>query len=134
MIDEFIQKFDTQREAIKDKIRKKGHPCYVDLVRFVCKAITDDDSRTPDPDRITCIDDGDYQGTLLFVIASGGYQPDTYWAVKVSYGSCSGCDTLQHIQEDGPYDGPITDSQVDQYFTLCLHIIQQMVEIGGDSV
>ena len=40
----------------------------------------------PGLERIHRIDDGDYQGTLVFVIGGKGYQLSTYWYVKVSYG------------------------------------------------
>lgn len=45
---------------------------------------------------ITVIDDGDYQGTLMFLIPKDYYQPSEsdYLLTFVSYGSCSVCDTL----------------------------------------
>jgi len=73
------------------------------------------------------IDDGDYQGVLLFVIASGGYQPSEYWTTSVWYGSCSGCDTFQSIMEDSDYDRRIND-----YMTLALHITQKLKKIELD--
>ena len=71
---------------------------------------------------ILSIDHGDYQGTLLFIIAASGYQPNKYWFVKVDYGSCSGCDTLEGIRCYS--DGPPSDAQVADYMTLALHILQ----------
>ena len=56
------------------------------------------------------------------MIAAGGYQPWEYWYVKVGYGSCSGCDTLEGIR-DYP-DEPPTKEQIDAYMTLALHIVQ----------
>jgi hypothetical protein len=75
-----------------------------------------------------CIDDGDYQGTLLFLIPEDTYQPDNYYYVKVEYGSCSGCDTLESIR-DYDSDTP-NDEQVKDYMTLCLHIIQKFKKLG----
>ena len=76
----------------------------------------------PDLERIHRIDDGDYQGTLVFVIGGKGYQLSTYWYVKVSYGSCSGCDTLEAIRE---YGGDLPKpQQVEDYMKLALHIVQ----------
>lgn len=73
------------------------------VVEMLAAAI--DECDAPHPERIHQIDDGDYQGTLIFVIGAGGYQPSRYWYVKVGYGSCSGCDTLQAIrgyEDDAP--------------------------------
>lgn len=74
--------------------------------------------------KMTVIDDGDWQGTLLFVIPENTYTPDAteYIYTYVYYGSCSGCDTLQGIHVYGS-DKP-NDSQVKEYMTLCLHILQ----------
>ena len=58
---------------------------------------------------------------MLFVI--GGYG-DNYWYVKVNYGSCSGCDTFQSIRMYS--DEPLTKQEVDDYMTLCLHIVQRL--------
>ena len=99
------------------------------MVREVIKVVTTDDYNAIDPERIHQIDDGDYQGTLLFVIAARSYQPDDYWFVKVGYGSCSGCDTLQAINYSLD-DNPPTDDQVSQYMTLALHIVQGLKFMG----
>ncbi len=80
-----------------------------------------------DPERIHRIDDGDYQGTLVFVIGASGYQPSTYWYVTVGYGSCSGCDTLEAIRFYG--DDPPTSQQVTDYATLAPHIVEGLREM-----
>lgn len=129
MIDKFIERFDLKREEIKEKFRKEPPSTYESIVRTVIEAITSDDYGSPDPDRIHSIDDGDYQGTLVFVIAAEGYQPSTYWYVKVGYGSCSGCDTLASIRDEGSWDEPPTESQVNQYMTLATHILQGLKEM-----
>ncbi|HSH24992.1 MAG TPA: hypothetical protein VLA13_05585, partial [Massilibacterium sp.] len=91
----------------------------------------DDYSGTPDPERIHSIDDGDYEGTLVFVIAEKGYQPHEYWYVRVWYGSCSGCDTLQRLEGRGD---EIPVEEVKGYMTLSLHVIQQLKAMGGEGV
>lgn len=123
MIDAFVKVFDANRAALRETF-KAAHPeNYAAIVRAVVEVLKDSEEYgAPDPDRIVAIDHGDYQGTLLFVIGAQGYQPDNYWYVKVSYGSCSGCDTLQAISEYS--DEPPTDAQADQYLTLALHIVQ----------
>lgn len=52
-----------------------------------------------DLDKITVIDDGDYQGTQIFIIPTDTYQPsvEDYVMTDTYYGSCSGCDTLKAI-------------------------------------
>lgn len=131
-----IKKFVEAWHARKDEVRAElsaAHPSgYIDIVRAVVRILSDtEEYGSPDPDRITEIDHGDYQGTLLYVIAASGYQPDRFWFVKVSYGSCSGCDTLQAICNYE--DGPPSESQVDQYMTLALHVLQCMKEMNGDA-
>jgi hypothetical protein len=118
-----------------ENIFKKKHPeGYKDIVKAVICILTgeDDSNEVPDPERITIIDDGDYQGTLLFVIGATGYQPNTYWYVKVNYGSCSGCDTLEDIRDYS--DDLPTDEQIKDYMTLALHIIQGLKEMNEESI
>ena len=81
----------------------------------------------PDPNRIHEIDDGDYQGTLLYVIAADCYQPNDYWYVRVYYGSCSGCDTLMATRDMTSWDDPVPNqAQVEAYMTMALHIVQNL--------
>jgi len=124
MIDEFVQKWDERKGTIKNKYKLHHPKNYSEIVKNVIEILhTEDDcDDDPDPENIHEIDDGDYQGTLLYVIARKGYQPSEYWFVKVGYGSCSGCDTLQAITqyEDDPPD----DDQVKRYMDLTLHVLQ----------
>lgn len=131
MIQNFIDRFTTNQAAIEAKFRAAHPESYEDVVRVVVDAVKGDEYDHMDPSRIHTIDDGDYQGTLLFVIASSGYQPSKYWYVKVGYGSCSGCDTLQDIR--GYNDGPVTDQQLRDYMTLALHIVQGLKEMSDDE-
>lgn len=121
MIQEFVDHFMAHEQAIRDKFAA-SHPSYNDIVRTVVEHVTNADYSDPDPTRIHCIDDGDYQGTLVFVIASSGYQPSNYWYVYVGYGSCSVCDTLRSIS--GYSDDPPTPEQINDYWTLALHVVQ----------
>ena len=45
---------------------------------------------------ITKIDNGDYQGTLIFLISLEDYSPcaTDYLITYIDYGSCEGCDAL----------------------------------------
>lgn len=127
MIKKFVERFDAKRAELRTSFKAKGPESYGDLVRRTVEAITDkDEYGEPDVERITQIDHGDYQGTLLFVIAACGYQPSKFWYVKVDYGSCSSCDTLQGIMG---YGNDVTNRQADEYLTLALHIVQRIKEM-----
>lgn len=79
-----------------------------------------------DIDKMTIVDDGDYQGTQLFLIPIDTYQPDVtdYLITDNYYGSCSGCDTIQRIHS---YDmGKPNEQQVKDYMSLALHLIQKL--------
>jgi len=134
MITEFIKRFDKKRNEIRRVFAAGQIKDYQTLIHTVIKAISEDekDHATPDPERIHCVDDGDYQGTLVFVIAEKGYQPSDFWYVKVSYGSCSGCDTLQAINEY--MDGPPDEKQIADYMTLALHVVQGLKKMGDENV
>ena len=135
MIEAFTKAWDERKHEIEMTFQN-GHPeSYEAIVLEVVKILSDtDDWRYPDPERITCIDHGDYQGNFLFIIAASGYQPSDYWFVQVGYGSCSGCDTLADISCDGAYSGKPTEQQVKDYMTLALHILQGLKVLGGDVV
>lgn len=109
---------------------------YEDLVKLVfdiivnpnCNGISSHETFAYDTENILIIDDGDYQGTLIFVLHENTYQPSVidYVYTSVCYGSCSYCDTLQGIQdmEDDYGVGFPTDEQVKDYMTLCLHLLE----------
>ena len=122
----FIERFDSKRDEIKETLTFLLDTCkddiiYDDIVRIVIDAIHEDND-DPNPNAIHEIDDGDYQGTLLFVIPEDLYQPYDYWYVKVAYGSCSGCDTLLSIL----YGSDDREQQINDLFTLALHILQRL--------
>jgi hypothetical protein len=133
MITEFVKRFDAARDALRAQFAAAHPESYEAIVRAVIEVVrdADDEYDSPDPARIHVIDDGDYQGTLLFVIAAGGYQPSDYWYVKVGYGSCSGCDTLEAIRNYD--DEPPTAEQAEQYLTLALHIVQGLKKMGDEE-
>ena len=90
MIKEFVDVYMNHKDELRSKFAT--HPGnYKEVVRRVVQVISenlDDNWRAPDPERITEIDYGDYQGTLVYVIGAGGYQPYTHtpvvWATVVS--------------------------------------------------
>lgn len=131
MIKEFVEKWEQNKGKIREAVSAKHPDDYQELVKIVVENLQlDSEYESMDPERIHKIDDGDYQGTLLFVIGAKGYQPSDYWSVQIYYGSCSGCDTLQRIREYKDEDGPPSPDQVDQYMTLALHIVQKLKKIS----
>ena len=133
MIKRFVEIWNKHKEELEE-IYKKEHPEeYKDIVRNVVKLLNDNmDDEYPciDPDRIHKIDDGDYQGTLLFIIGATGYQPSDYWSVFVDYGSCSGCDQLEGIRGYNEADLP-TEQETKDYMSLSLHILQGLKKISN---
>jgi len=131
MIQKFIDRWLANKAIAEEWLRRQHPDKYKDLVGLVVKCISDkNEYYDPDPDRIHQIDDGDDQGTLVFVIGAKDYQPYDYWYVRIGYGSCSACDTLAGIRERA--DGPPNEEQVKDYMTLCLHIVERMKQMDGD--
>jgi hypothetical protein len=126
MIKEFVDIFQNNSDKLREVFKLKHPGNYENIVKSIIELIASklENYDSPDPERIHVIDDGDYQGTLLFVIAGKGYQPSNYWYVKVGYGSCSGCDTLESIRS-WPDDG-VSDEQVKDYMQLALNIVQEL--------
>jgi hypothetical protein len=124
MIAEFAAKWKP--DVMQDYFRANPPGDYQQVMEGLLKVLfPKKEYGEPDHTRVHTIDDGHYQGTLLFIIAESGYQPSTYWSAVVSYGSCSGCDTLCAIRDGS--DDPETQSK--DYATLALHLLQSMKQI-----
>lgn len=133
MIAEFVEMFMSGKHALETMFSDKHPESYKEIVDAVISILNkknDEDYVKPDPKRIHEIDDGGYQGTLVYVIGSTGYQPSDYWYVKVEYGSCSGSDTLKRIR--GYSNDKPTEDQVRDYMTLALHIVQKLKKMDDD--
>ena len=130
MIQEFVDRFMAAEADLLARFSAAHPASYEEIVRAVVETVRGEEYDSPDPERIHEIDDGDYHGTLVYVIGAGGYQPSDYWYVKVGYGSCSGCDTLQAIS--GYSDEPPTAEQAREYWTLALHVVQGLKRMGDD--
>jgi len=122
VIKEFVDRWEANKSSVEAVFRADHPDDYKDIVKAVIEAIKGEEYGGPDPNKIREIDDGDYQGTLVFVIGDNSYKPYTYWCVRIEYGSCSGCDTLKAIRRYG--SDPPTDEQVKGYMTLALHVVQ----------
>lgn len=108
---------------------------YIDLVKLTFEVIYNNglnkggyEDDILDIDKIHEIDDGDYQGTLLYLIPFETYQPSEmeYLMTYVGYGSCSGCDALQAIKMY--YEGPPSVRMVDDFMKLCKDILTNTIK------
>ena len=125
---------DKLRTAIS-KIKNVNDLTYLDLVRLTFSTIYNDDSieythQELNCKRITEIDDGDYQGTLIFMIPFKTYQPDEgeYLMTYVGYGSCSGCDALQSIMESRWGIAHPDEQQITDLLHLCRDIVTNTIK------
>lgn len=105
---------------------------YIDIVKALVKFVLNDNEDKYDNyniDKITVVDDGDYQGTQLFIVPRNTYQPnfDDYIITHNMYGSCSGCDTLLSIID---YRSKTLDKdQVRKLMDLSLHLLQRFQKL-----
>lgn len=119
------------QEALKDD-RNLEYCEYIYLVQAVVKYILNDetDDIVWDDKKITVVDNGDYQGTQLFIIPAKAYQPSEYEYLMtfVNYGSCSVCDTLLQIQMYQGSEKQPTKEALKNYMLLCKELVCNMVK------
>lgn len=137
MITELVKQWEENKHKLEEYFRTTKQDEYdnyetiVKKVFEICLPKATDYSGW-DLDKMTVIDDGDYQGTQIFIIPNDTYQPsvENYVMTDTYYGSCSGCDTLQAISS---YDDDLpTDEQVKEYMTLALHLVQKLKRLGTE--
>ena len=133
MLNIFVRQWDKNKDVLRDKLVPLSvkRVDYDELVKVAFDVIynqnnetIDSTNRALDIEHITVIDNGDYQGTLLYFIPFETYQPSEseYLLTYVGYGSCSGCDALQWI-----YDCTTGKKQVDALLSLCKDIITNTI-------
>lgn len=123
--------WDLNQEKLRATLRTRtdlNDCCYEDLVKLTFDTIYNSFDfgygKKLDTEHITEIDNGDYQGTLLFLIPFYTYQPseDEYLMTYIGYGSCSGCDALQAAQS-WHYDEKLNEEQVQDFMSICKDLI-----------
>ena len=126
MIEEFVKNWEAKKDLLRDKYSQEEPRSYNDIVKDVVELVSDDECGKIrlNHEKITIIDDGDYQGTLLYIIPQACYQPSVYYSVFVDYGSCSGCDTFEDI-----CSGSDKEQRVNDFMQLALHIVQDLKQI-----
>lgn len=131
MIKEVVEQWDKNKHKIEEYFKTTRQEEYCSYEKIVIKLFElcinkASDYNKWDYSSITVIDDGDYQGTQMFIIPSNVYQPsiDDYLITHTYYGSCSGCDTLESIRNYS--DDLPTEHQLKEYMTLALHLVQKI--------
>lgn len=124
------EQWDKNREVLREALREEkdlNRLHYKDLVKLAFEKVYNEGLECYmqlDLASITEVDNGDYQGTLLYLIAVKTYQPCEcdYLMTYVGYGSCCCCDPLQAIQE---LEG---EEQIKEYMTLCKDILTNTIK------
>lgn len=129
---EIIQRWENGKENLRTYFfahRQEEYDSYKKIVSVLiseCLNYGINDKREKISPSFEVSDYGEYQGTQIFLLHKDDYQPDAgkYYIFDNYYDSCSGCDTLLSISM---YDSGIpTESQVEEYMALCLHMVQRM--------
>ena len=145
MIKYCLNKWDKNKDLLKKELLaqlRNGQltNCnYSHLMKTVIHCILndnidniDDIDSEWDEKNFTVIDNGDYQGTLLFLIPQDTYEPDVteYLMTFIDYGSCSGCDTLLAIQSeiDFGYEDKNEELVVSDFMKICKDLITNMIK------
>lgn len=129
MYSKAIKAWDENQENLKTAISKctlSQLGSYTDLVALLIQEVLYKSDLQISKEYLE-INDGDYQGTLIYILHRDVYQPsaDEYYSMWVSYGSCSVCDTLESIIfASGSDNSKPSEQQVKELWTLCLHFIQ----------
>ena len=133
MLDYVVKQWDDNKHLLEEYFKINPQSDYVSYKAILEKifelVVVEKDGYEMDYDKMTVIDDGHYQGTLLFITPTKSYQPsvEDYLITHVYYGSCSVCDTLEAIHRYD--DGLPSESQLRDYMMLALHLIQNMKEL-----
>lgn len=129
MIKKFCLAWEKNKDKLEEHLRttpQGEYPDYGHLVKLIFDIVINPERNFGkyDTENIVEIDDGDYQGALIFILHPITYQPyvSDYVYTSVYYGSCSHCDTLLSIN-DYSNDLP-SDEQVKDYMILCLHLLE----------
>jgi hypothetical protein len=123
-VDKWWENKDKLLGALKTDDGLK-HCNYDYLVKLTVKNIFNGDDNTWEVEKITEIDNGCYQGTLLYLIPRMCFEPAEYdyLMTYVGYGSCSGCDELESIQCERSDE----DAFIRNIMSLCRDIVTNTI-------
>lgn len=130
MIKEFNKKWDKNKNKLEEYYRtnaQEKYNTYKKIIKLIFEYVINDEDISFNTERIHEINDGSYQGTIIFIVPKDTYQPDLddYVYTHNYYGSCSGCDTLLGISGYDDEELP-NKEQIKDYMTLSLHLLQKM--------
>ena len=130
MILEFVKQWEERKHLLEEWLTNNMPSSYEDIYKKLFGLVVTeplDGYQEWDWNRYQCIDDGDYQGTQIFILCDSSYQPSLtcYIFTEVDYGSCSGCDTFESIRAIQFTEEPPNKEQVKQFMTLALHMVQE---------
>lgn len=132
MIIEIVKLWEENKHKLEEYFKttkQEEYDSYETIIRKIfelCINVSDDYYNNFNLESLHIIDDGNWEGTLIFIVPKNISLPDAedYIVTDTYYGSCSGCDTLLSIlsySEDLP-----SESQVKELMTLALHLVQKM--------
>lgn len=124
MIKEFADRFISKKDEIRKQFKEKKPESYDDIIQCVLESIKEEGCYNQ-PTNFKRIDYGDYQGDYFYVVADDKDSPMNFWTVIISYGSCSGCDTLEKIK----YDSLTEEEEINDYIKLALHVVQKIKKV-----
>ena len=131
-----INQWDAHKRELKlffETHLMSDYDDYEKIFMLVIKLILNGEGNSMNiSDKFYVIDDGNWQGTQLFICHEAVYQPEmeNYYITDNYYGSCSGCDTLMGIIEYDEDKYP-SEQQVKKFMQLALNMVQKMKCLGG---
>ena len=139
MIQEYIDAWNENKDRFEYWLRidvDANTLSYEDIVKGIIDEVInpyiDSNYDKLDVEKMTVIDDGDYQGTYIYIIPKNCYQPSVcdYVMTDNYYGSCSGCDALLGVQDS--WGKEVSDDTIEGIMTIALHLIEKMKPLGGE--
>jgi len=138
MIKEIVKLWEERKQSIEVLFEEKlldpdfniGYP---DLVKIVLEKLKEDFVFNPNLENITVINHDSYSGTMVFVMPDEEHWSKFYY-IMIDYGSCSGCDALEHAI-NGLWFDEISDKEkviekrqdsLKALMSLSLHIVQRL--------
>ncbi|MCF8009588.1 MAG: hypothetical protein K9K32_07450 [Halanaerobiales bacterium] len=126
MIKEFAKAWNKNKDILEEKIKTTEINDYTDLLVLLIEEVINpemDNYEKLDTEKITVIDNGDYQGTQIYLIPQNTYQPSVseYVVTHNYYGSCSSCDALLAAIGWGT-----ENKDIKALMNITLHLLQRM--------
>ena len=109
MIKEIVKQWEENKHKLEKYFKENEQSKYCNYPTIV-KLIFDLCIEGFDTNKMTVIDDGDYQGTKIYIIPKDTYQPSR----------------SEYIVTDNYYDDCPSDDQVRDYMMIALHLVQAM--------